>query len=268
MKHDERQAGDALRKLVKHTAIIISILMMIMMSWESQKTDAAVGGGPIPEQSIRLRILANSDSAGDQLVKRQIRDRVVEEMNSWVAKLENPQSLDQARAVIREHLPELEKLVGQELDKRGLAYGYKVELGVVPFPTKLYGGTVYPAGDYEALRITLGAGEGQNWWCVLFPPLCFIDAGSGDAAAKPAGEAKTVQTSAKSGKGENGAESKGSDSAAGTQNSGSAVTNDSNGEAADGLGQNGSEATAQPKVRFFIWDFLKSVLGWIRSLFA
>ncbi|MBY9077659.1 stage II sporulation protein R [Paenibacillus sp. HN-1] len=253
-----------MRRLVKHTAIMISILMMIMMSWESQKTDAAVGGGPIPEQSIRLRILANSDSAGDQLVKRQIRDRVVEQMNGWVAKLENPQSLDQARAVIREHLPELEKLVGQELDKRGLSYGYKVELGVVPFPTKLYGGTVYPAGNYEALRITLGAGDGQNWWCVLFPPLCFIDAGTGDAAAKPADEAKVAQTSAKSEKSKNGGVSKDSASAAGQQKGGSAV----NGDAAGDTGQSGSGAVAQPKVRFFIWDFLKSIISWFRSLIA
>ena len=146
---------------------------------------SAVAATAIPEQSIRLRILANSDAPGDQLVKREIRDAVVAQMGEWVAELENPQSLDEARKVIREHLSEIENRVGEELASRGLNYEYQVELGSVPFPTKLYGGTVYPAGDYEAVRITLGEGKGQNWWCVLFPPLCFIDAGTGDALAKP-----------------------------------------------------------------------------------
>ncbi|WP_428829595.1 stage II sporulation protein R, partial [Paenibacillus riograndensis] len=156
--------------------------MILMMAWEGQKTDAAVAEATIPQDSIRLRILANSDAAGDQQVKRQIRDSIVEQMNQWVALLEDPQSLEQARTLIRGHLPELNALVARELEERGIDYGYKVELGVVPFPTKMYGGTVYPAGEYEAVRVTLGAGRGQNWWCVLFPPLCFIDAGSGDAA--------------------------------------------------------------------------------------
>ena len=173
------------RRIVKQIGLIIVCLMMIIMMWEGQKTDAAVAATAIPEQSIRLRILANSDAPGDQLVKREIRDAVVAQMGEWVAELENPQSLDEARKVIREHLSEIENRVGEELGSRGLNYEYQVELGSVPFPTKLYGGTVYPAGDYEAVRITLGEGKGQNWWCVLFPPLCFIDAGTGDALAKP-----------------------------------------------------------------------------------
>ncbi|MEJ9165254.1 stage II sporulation protein R, partial [Paenibacillus graminis] len=164
---------DSLRVTFKYTAILICFFMILMMAWEGQKTDAAVAEVSIPQDSIRLRILANSDGAGDQLVKRQIRDSIVEQMNQWVAQLEDPQSLEQARKVIRSHLPELNALVAGELKERGIDYGYTVELGVVPFPTKMYGGTVYPAGEYEAVRVTLGAGRGQNWWCVLFPPLCF-----------------------------------------------------------------------------------------------
>ena len=109
---------------------------------------------------------------------KEIRDSVVEQMRLWVLRLENPQSLEDAKELTR-HLPEIRQLVGEELKKRGITYSYTVELGVVPFPTKLYGGTVYPAGDYDAARITLGEGQGQNWWCVLFPPLCFIDGGAG-----------------------------------------------------------------------------------------
>jgi stage II sporulation protein R len=234
IKWDEKKA-DELRLLVKNIAIIFSILFMLLMSWDGQRTDASVVGGPIPEESIRLRILANSDSVSDQLVKREIRDAIVAEMNGWVEELKDPQSLDQAREIITIHMEDLNRLVGQELNNRGISYSYNVELSVVPFPTKLYGGTVYPAGEYEALRVTLGAGRGQNWWCVLFPPLCFIDAGSGDAIAKSA-EA-SVQA----------AETDQSDSAK--------------------VKQVSSAADQAPEVRFFLWDFFCAISDWIKGLF-
>lgn len=106
------------------------------------------------------------------MLKREVRDAIVEQMNGWVTA---PQGIQEAREVVREHLPELNELVGETLRKNGFDYSYNVELGVVPFPTKMYGNQVYPAGDYEALRVSIGAAEGQNWWCVLFPPLCFVD---------------------------------------------------------------------------------------------
>jgi stage II sporulation protein R len=98
--------------------------------------------------------------------------------------VKEPDGIENARRVVQEQLPALRELVGHELGNRGLKYNYKVELGSVPFPTKMYGDRVYPAGNYEALRITLGQGEGQNWWCVLFPPLCFVDAVSGEAVGQ------------------------------------------------------------------------------------
>ncbi|MDR6720232.1 stage II sporulation protein R [Paenibacillus sp. 2003] len=217
------------RRTVKQIGLIIVCLMMIIMIWEGQKTDAAVAATAIPEQSIRLRILANSDAPGDQLVKREIRDTVVAQMGEWVAELENPQSLDEARKVIREHLSEIENRVGEELASRGLNYEYQVELGSVPFPTKLYGGTVYPAGDYEAVRITLGEGKGQNWWCVLFPPLCFIDAGTGDALAKPS---TVLAAAAEPGDAE------------------ASVQGDT------------------PEARFFLWDMAVKLWSWVTGLFA
>ncbi|GIO33159.1 stage II sporulation protein R [Paenibacillus albilobatus] len=242
--HNEKE--DRLRSLVKNTAIIFCIMLMLAMTWEAQKTDAAVAGGPIPQESIRLRILANSDDPDDQLVKRQIRDAVVEQMDAWVQALENPQSLEEARETIREHLPELNELVGRELGKKGIGYDYSVELGVVPFPTKLYGGTVYPAGNYEALRITLGAGKGQNWWCVLFPPLCFIDAGSGDAAAQPAAKAETAKVQ---GKAKNTAYKPGDSAVKAVKASEQPVK------------------ASEPEVRFFLWDLLEGIFSWFKALF-
>lgn len=254
--------SDSLRVTFKYTAILICFFMILMMAWEGQKSDAAVAEVSIPQESIRLRILANSDGAGDQLVKREIRDRVVEQINQWVAGLEDPQSLEQARALIRSHLPELNGLVAGELQQRGIGYSYKVELGTVPFPTKMYGGRVYPAGEYEAVRITLGAGKGQNWWCVLFPPLCFIDAGSGDAAAAAPAADQAVSGSAKA-SGE-GAKVKAAEGAAGK--AASAINASANNDGNSGAGV---DADAQaPKVKFFVWELLQNLWSWICGLFA
>ncbi|GGA42849.1 stage II sporulation protein R [Paenibacillus physcomitrellae] len=230
----------------KTAMLLIFCFMILLMSWDNQKTDAAAVQTEIPQESIRLRILADSDNPTDQLVKRKVRDAVVAQMNSWVQTLDNPQSLEQARAVIREHLPEVERQVAATLKANGESYSYKVEIGNVPFPAKMYGGEVYPAGNYEALRITLGSGQGQNWWCVLFPPLCFIDGSSGDALA----QSQSADTQ--------------------TASAASAKTSDSpssNGAAKGDAEQNAGQAEA-PEVHFFIWDMLQQFWGWVTGLFA
>lgn len=162
---------------------LVLSLFILMASWEANRSTAAFAAGDIPQDAIRLRILANSDTANDQWIKHKVRDAVVEQMNQWVA---GPQTVEEARETIRSRLPELETLVGDVLTLYGYTYGAQVELGRVPFPTKMYGDKVYPAGDYEALRISLGKGAGQNWWCVLFPPLCFVDAVTNEAVAAKA----------------------------------------------------------------------------------
>lgn len=133
----------------------------------------------IPNEAIRLRILANSNLEQDQLLKREIRDRVNENINKWVADLT---SLEEGRRVIKSHLNDIEQIVEATLKEKNSNQSYKVEFNKnVEFPTKVYGNFVYPAGKYEAVLITLGEGEGANWWCVLFPPLCFLDFSNGDA---------------------------------------------------------------------------------------
>jgi stage II sporulation protein R len=157
--------------------LLFAILLMLI-SWEGNHIKAAISKtavaevNQIPDESIRLRIIANSDSVQDQLIKRKVRDRVVEHITLWADDL---QSMEQAREMISSRIPELQEIVKQELTRNGFKYNSQVELGNVPFPTKMYGNEVYPAGSYEALRITLGEAKGENWWCVLFPPLCFVD---------------------------------------------------------------------------------------------
>ncbi len=223
---------------------IIFAIFVLVMSWEVQKMDAAIAGGAIPEEAIRLRILANSDKPEDQLVKRLVRDEVVNAMNGWAVGLK---TIEEARTTIDANLPELERIVNHVLQNRGFDYGFKVELGQVEFPTKMYGNTVYPAGEYEALRITLGEAEGQNWWCVLFPPLCFVDAATG--------EGKQTDTAVK--------EAVVPVSAGATEvtvaNAASDVSN-----ASDASVQTASDA---PEVKFFLFEMLEALLDWIASLF-
>lgn len=155
-----------------------------LSSWSKtlsgSQADASVQKG-IPAQAIRLRILANSDRPEDQWLKRKVRDEVIGEISTWADK---PRTMAEARKMVKQNLPHFEKIVQQTINRYGYNHSFRVDFGMVPFPTKLYGTQVYPAGDYEALRITIGSGEGENWWCVLFPPLCFIDMSNGDAVHK------------------------------------------------------------------------------------
>jgi stage II sporulation protein R len=164
---------------MKRFVFLLFALVVAMMSWEGQRASGNVmDQGPIPKESIRLRIIANSDSIQDQWLKREVRDAIVQEMNGWVKEIH---SYDEAVKLASAKVPELQALVDQTIRDRGFAYRAVVDFGKVPFPTKLYGSYVYPAGDYEAVRVRIGEAKGQNWWCVLFPPLCFIDMSNGDA---------------------------------------------------------------------------------------
>ncbi|MDC3425044.1 stage II sporulation protein R [Aquibacillus sp. 3ASR75-11] len=149
---------------------------------ERGKTTQGESFQVIPDEAIRLRILANSDDNVDQTIKRTIRDEVNAYISKWVTDIED---IKEARQVIQKRLPELKEIVGTTLEEAGVDQSYQVEYGKnVSFPTKLYGPYIYPAGEYEAILITLGDGKGANWWCVLFPPLCFLDFSNGTSVAK------------------------------------------------------------------------------------
>lgn len=259
------------RQSFKSLLFIAFALILMIMCWESNRTNAAVISPTIPEESIRLRILANSDSAQDQALKREIRDAIIARMQEWVV---GPHSLDEARAVVNAHLPEFHELVGQMIEERGYSYPYTVELGVVPFPTKMYGNDVYPAGDYEALRVVIGSGEGQNWWCVLFPPLCFVDSVSGEAVASAAVVAKTTDENGKEKQPTKDAKSKASETASVKKKDDVAskdkaaptvkiAKNDKDAKVQVVAASTSSiEEPAQPKVKFFIWEMFKAIFAW------
>ncbi|TQS72229.1 stage II sporulation protein R [Ornithinibacillus gellani] len=172
---------------MKKAILLIGLCGMIMIIFMlDSKQSASADYEVIPDDAIRLRILANSDSEADQRTKRLIRDQVNETISGWVAAIDDK---EEAKQLIASRIPELNQLIGKELAAAGMDIAYEVEYDrSVSFPTKVYGNYLYPAGEYEAVLITLGAGKGANWWCVLFPPLCFLDFGNGISTADAAAD--------------------------------------------------------------------------------
>ncbi|MCM3216559.1 stage II sporulation protein R [Niallia taxi] len=160
------------RKSMATIYIFVLILSTIMSLYIPKNEVTANDEVVIPNDAIRLRILANSDSEEDQALKRKVRDAVNAEITNWVADLTSKEA---AKQLLKDKQPEIQKIAEKVVMEESSDQTVKVKFGKVDFPTKLYGEFLYPAGEYEAILITLGAGEGANWWCVLFPPLCFLD---------------------------------------------------------------------------------------------
>ena len=138
----------------------------------------------LADRVVRLHVLANSDSEADQALKLQVRDVVLVRATEILQ-----QSTDRAEAetLLRESLPELEALAQAEVQANGYDYAVTAELEETSFPTKDYDGFSLPAGEYLTLRILIGEGAGQNWWCVVFPPLCTAAAADVPETALAAG---------------------------------------------------------------------------------
>lgn len=123
-----------------------------------------------PYNLIRVHIIANSDSPWDQQLKLKVRDRIVGYLTPQLAGVEDSR---ECQAIIKANLDSLQKEAQDELRRHNYHYGVKVAFGTFQFPTRSYGDLTLPQGQYRALKVVLGEGEGKNWWCVVFPPLCF-----------------------------------------------------------------------------------------------
>jgi len=135
----------------------------------------------IKDKMIRFHVIANSDSIEDQDIKLKVRDKVLEYI---YPKLEGASEIDKSREILKENDKEIKDISLKVLEENN--YNYKVEstLSNEVFPVKSYGDITLPQGEYEAYRIILGDGKGQNWWCVMFPPLCFVDITKGEVSSK------------------------------------------------------------------------------------
>ena len=126
----------------------------------------------IAGEILRFHVIANSDSKEDQALKLKVRDAVVEYMKDL---LEGAEDLEETKGRVAERLADIEELAMRIVEKEQAGYPVHAELTECYFPRKSYGDCTFPAGRYEALRICIGKAEGKNWWCVLFPNLCFVD---------------------------------------------------------------------------------------------
>lgn len=130
----------------------------------------------ISNSVFRLHVIANSDSDEDQNLKYIVRDNLINYMNKLT---ENITSKDEAIKLAKEHETDFYRIAKQTIEDNGYDYDVKIEIGNSYFPTKYYGDISLPAGYYDALKVEIGNSAGQNWWCVMFPPLCFVDMSTG-----------------------------------------------------------------------------------------
>lgn len=151
-----------------------------------------VGSAAVRQDTLRLHVLANSDSAEDQAVKLLVRDAILEAHSQVLGEAKT-----KADAIRRatEMLPEIEKIANEVLRENGFSYSATAKVENIYFATKDYGDFTLPAGRYDALRIELGRHEGKNWFCVLFPPLCVPSAVDADEAPEYTGEEQALVSS-------------------------------------------------------------------------
>ena len=130
----------------------------------------------ISDSVFRLHVIANSNSEDDQALKYEVRDNLLKYMNNIC---KDCTSKEEAINIVSEHQEEFKEIALKTIKNEGYSYDVKIEIGNFEFPTKQYGDISLPAGFYDALKVEIGKAEGRNWWCVMFPSLCFVDISSG-----------------------------------------------------------------------------------------
>lgn len=155
--------------------ILVSALLILYVCISAVSYTHAVTTD-IADSVFRLHVIANSDSAEDQNLKYIVRDKVIEYMSSIS---QNASSKEDVIEIAKANLDNIQAIASQTIRENGYTYSVNVEVGNFSFPSKRYGNITLPPGYYDALRIKIGEAEGQNWWCVMFPPLCFVDVTSG-----------------------------------------------------------------------------------------
>lgn len=149
---------------MKKIIVIIAILILFIFI---KKEDYYV----IPDNAIRLRIIANSNTTYDQYIKNKVKTGIEKEIEEVL----KPSTIEESRLLIKSNKETIEEKVKQILKEENYNKDFKIEYGNNHFPEKKYKNVKYEEGDYESLVITLGDGQGNNWWCVLFPPICSFE---------------------------------------------------------------------------------------------
>lgn len=162
------------RSKLKTTLLIMFLLFVYVLIAASSYTKAVCTD--IANNVFRLHVIANSDSEEDQKLKYIVRDSILSYVNGI---LENINNKEDVALTINNHIDEIKNIAQQAVYNEGFTYDVEIEVGNFKFPTKTYGNISLPPGLYDALRVKIGNASGKNWWCVMFPPLCFVDVSSG-----------------------------------------------------------------------------------------
>lgn len=155
--------------------IILSILLFIYITICAISYAKNVSAD-ISKSVFRLHVIANSDSEEDQNLKYKVRDNLLSYMNNIC---KDCKTKEEALKIVERNKETFKNIAINTIRENGYSYDVSIEIGNFDFPTKYYGDISLPAGYYDALRVKIGKAEGKNWWCVMFPPLCFIDISSG-----------------------------------------------------------------------------------------
>lgn len=158
----------------KHFFLLSFLLILYILTSAVSYTNAVCSN--ISDSVFRLHVIANSDTLEDQSLKYIVRDNIIEYINT-ISK--NCTSKEEVIKITRENISIIESIALDTIRKEGFNYSVQVSIGNFPFPTKEYGDIKFPPGYYDALKIEIGQATGKNWWCVMFPPLCFVDTTSG-----------------------------------------------------------------------------------------
>lgn len=163
-------------KKIYFTFVLALILFTVGVCLEFMQYSEKINLG-IAEQVVRLHVIANSDKAEDQKLKLEVRDYMLRNIENA---MKNDMNVSDCREYVRKNLNDLTKRLQNFVASKGEERNIKILLGDYSFPSKEYKDIDFPAGKYEAVRVIIGEGKGKNWWCVLFPPLCFADAKTGE----------------------------------------------------------------------------------------
>lgn len=158
---------------MKKICAIVGVLIGILITGLIVNVKKNEMQGELAEQVFRFHVLANSDSEEDQALKMKVKEAIITFMKQ---ELPESDSVEMTKKWARENLLQIEEVATEIISEEGYEYPIKAEVTTCDFPDKTYGDITFPAGEYEALRIEIGQAKGQNWWCVLYPNLCFIDA--------------------------------------------------------------------------------------------
>lgn len=159
-----------LKKIVLFTILFISYFVICASNYTNAVTK------DISDSIFRLHVIANSDNINDQNLKYKVRDNILQYMGTITSGIT---SKEEILKIVSLHLEDFKNVAQNTVYENGYNYTVSIEIGNFKFPTKTYGDISFPPGFYDALRIKIGDAKGKNWWCVMFPPLCFIDVSAG-----------------------------------------------------------------------------------------